>query len=172
MWNVFYFQNQTFQFFKYKFIKKLKLVNTLLIKWVLVFWGDFFDQNFFVASNFLIRTPLISISKSARFILNILSILYLNVDFEILIQSLNLIFRLIIGRDIKKKIMIILMTLKLQNMHGRNTSSSMNLSLLHFSRVNSNPQYSASPVTKSLGHLRPSCICLSHQHLQVNVHYR
>ena len=43
IWNVFYFQNQTFQFFKYKFIKKLKLVNTLLIKWVLVFWGDFFD---------------------------------------------------------------------------------------------------------------------------------
>ena len=101
-------------------------------------------------------------SVMPRFILNILSILYLNVDFEILIQSLNLIFRLIIGRDIKKKIMIISMTLKLQNMHGRNTSSSMNLSLLHFFRVNSNPQYSASPVTKSLEHLRPSCICLSH----------
>lgn len=68
----------------------------------------------------------------------------------------------IIGRDIKKKIMIISMTLKLQNMLGRNISSSMSLLLLHFFRVSSNSQYSASPVTKSLGHLRPSCIYLYH----------
>lgn len=102
-----------------------------------------------------------------------LSILYFDADFKILIQSLNnLISRLIIGSDIKKKIMIILMTLKQQNMLGRNTNSSMNPLLQHFSRVSSNPQYSASPVTESLGHLRPSCTCLYPQHPLVNVHYR